>query len=85
MRYYPVNLDIQNKNCLVVGGGSVAERKIKTLLECGAIVTAVAVKASDAVEALAALDEITLRIKEYDITDLEDMFLVIGAPLLKTK
>ncbi|MBW1675825.1 MAG: bifunctional precorrin-2 dehydrogenase/sirohydrochlorin ferrochelatase, partial [Deltaproteobacteria bacterium] len=36
MRYYPVNLDVQNRGCLVVGGGSVGERKVKTLLECGA-------------------------------------------------
>ncbi|MBW1650340.1 MAG: bifunctional precorrin-2 dehydrogenase/sirohydrochlorin ferrochelatase [Deltaproteobacteria bacterium] len=79
MRYYPVNLDIQNKNCLVIGGGSVAERKIKTLIKCGALVTAVAIKASDSIRALADLNKIDLKIKEYEISDLKNMFLVIGA------
>ena len=41
MRYYPVNLDIRNRNCIVVGGGAVGTRKVKTLLDCGAKVTVV--------------------------------------------
>ena len=41
LKYYPVSLDIQNRKCLVVGGGSVSTRKVMTLLECGAIVTVV--------------------------------------------
>ena len=34
--YYPVNLDVFGKKCVVVGGGAVAERKAKTLLKFGA-------------------------------------------------
>ena len=41
MRYYPVHLDIQNRNCLVVGGGAVGTRKVVTLLDCGANVTVI--------------------------------------------
>jgi len=41
MRYYPVHLDIQNRSCLVVGGGSVGTRKVATLLDCGANVTVI--------------------------------------------
>jgi len=41
MRYYPIHLDIQNRNCLVVGGGQVGTRKVMTLLKCGAKVTVV--------------------------------------------
>jgi precorrin-2 dehydrogenase/sirohydrochlorin ferrochelatase len=79
MRYYPVNLDIQNKNCLVIGGGGVAERKIKTLIKCGALVTAVSIKASDSVKTFAKLHKINLKIKKYETSDLTNMFLVIGA------
>lgn len=32
-RYYPLGLDISGKECLVVGGGKVSERKVKRLLE----------------------------------------------------
>lgn len=35
MRFYPVNLNIEEKLCIVIGGGKVAERKIKTILSCG--------------------------------------------------
>ncbi|MBW2193810.1 MAG: NAD(P)-dependent oxidoreductase, partial [Deltaproteobacteria bacterium] len=38
MRYYPINLDIRNRKCLVIGGGGVGTRKVATLLDCGAAV-----------------------------------------------
>lgn len=40
-RYYPIGLDIAGRECLVVGGGKVAERKIRRLLEYGAKVRVV--------------------------------------------
>ena len=39
--YYPVALDLSNKNCLVVGGGVIAEGKLDALLMAGARVTVV--------------------------------------------
>ena len=44
---YPVNLVVAGRPCLVVGGGSVALRKIDGLLACGADVTVVAPSISD--------------------------------------
>ena len=40
--FYPVSLDVSGRSCLVVGGGSVAARKARTLLDCGAAVTVIA-------------------------------------------
>ena len=40
--FYPVSLDVTERACLVVGGGTVAARKARTLLECGALVTVIA-------------------------------------------
>ena len=34
MRYYPINLNIKGKICAVIGGGKVAERKVKNILFC---------------------------------------------------
>ncbi len=79
MRYYPVNLDIRNQNCLVVGGGGVGKRKILTLLECGARVTVVSPKISNEIKALSKDRHIELKERNYRSSDLEGMFLVIGA------
>ena len=42
MKYYPVNLNIAGKKVLVVGGGSVASRKVERLNERGADITVIA-------------------------------------------
>ena len=79
MRYYPVNLDIRNRPCLVVGGGRVGTRKVKTLIACGAAVTVVSLRAGDALVKLAAEKAIVLKQRSYQASDVEGMFLVIGA------
>ena len=35
MRYYPIFLDLGGRRCAVVGGGPVAERKVKALFRRG--------------------------------------------------
>jgi precorrin-2 dehydrogenase/sirohydrochlorin ferrochelatase len=79
MRYYPASLDVQNRECLVVGGGSVGERKVKTLLECGALVTVVTTLATEFLQDLASEGRIKLETREYEPSDMEGRFLVIGA------
>ena len=79
MRYYPVNLDVQNRECLVVGGGSVGERKIKTLLECGARVTVITTRANERIQVLSSEGHIDLKTRGYESSDLEGKFLVVGA------
>ncbi|MDP2644343.1 MAG: bifunctional precorrin-2 dehydrogenase/sirohydrochlorin ferrochelatase [Desulfobacterales bacterium] len=79
MRYYPINLDIQGRKCLVVGGGPVATRKVGTLLSCGAGVTVVSPEASGEIRQLAAAGSVRWRPRPYESSDLGGMFLVIGA------
>ena len=79
MRYYPVNLDIKNRQCLVVGGGSVGTRKVITLLECGAIVRVVSPDLTDKLYELSEKKIINLQKRPYKSSDLDGMFLVIGA------
>jgi precorrin-2 dehydrogenase/sirohydrochlorin ferrochelatase len=79
MKYYPVHLDIQNRNCLVVGGGGVGTRKVKTLLDCGARVTVVSPEVSPQLQDLATSGDIILKERSYQSDDLRNMFLVIGA------
>ncbi|HXG14919.1 MAG TPA: NAD(P)-dependent oxidoreductase, partial [Calidithermus sp.] len=54
MGYYPVALDLTGRPCVVVGGGPVAERKVRGLLAAGATVTVVAPRLTRRLEALAA-------------------------------
>jgi len=79
MRYYPIFLDIQNRRCLVIGGGAVGSRKVATLLACGAVVTVVSLEADKPLLDLAARDIILLHQRAYQPADVDGMFLVIGA------
>jgi precorrin-2 dehydrogenase/sirohydrochlorin ferrochelatase len=79
MRYFPIQLDIRNRHCLVVGGGGVGTRKVKSLLACGARVTVVSPAASKELKDLADRGEVSLRRREYASEDLQGVFLVIGA------
>ncbi len=79
MRYYPIHLDVKNRNCLVVGGGAVGNRKVNTLLICGARVTVVSLDPTPQLKKLAAERSIILRERAYRSADLKGMFLVIGA------
>jgi precorrin-2 dehydrogenase/sirohydrochlorin ferrochelatase len=79
MRYYPINLDIQGRRCLVVGGGAVGTRKVKTLLECGAVVTVVSLQVTENLLKLNQQGKLVLKKRAYRAADLDRMFLVIGA------
>jgi siroheme synthase-like protein len=52
---YPVNLVVEGRRCLVVGGGTVAAHKAAGLLACGARVHVVAPDVSSEVAALAGV------------------------------
>ena len=79
MSYYPVNLDIKDRQCLVVGGGAVASRKVKSLMECGADVTVVSPAFTQSLKNLEPMPNMTLVQRSYETHDLEKKFLVIGA------
>lgn len=78
-QYYPVFLDVRGKKCLVVGGGPTAERKVGTLLECGARVVVVSPEATPSLERLAASAQIQFVPRSYRSEDLDGVFLVIAA------
>lgn len=48
--YYPIFVSLADRTCLVVGGGNVAERKLKTLLAYGPKILIVAEKRSQWIE-----------------------------------
>ena len=79
MAYYPVNLDITGRRCLVIGGEQVGTRKVNALLACGAEVTVVSLSAGSRIRTLASDGIISFHERVYRSNDLADVFLVIGA------
>src|SRR3972149_5191991 len=77
--YYPIFLELKDRPCLVVGGGEVAERKAKGLLECGARVTVVAPLVTEGLQALAESNNIDLNVRQYQEGDLVGIFLAVAA------
>lgn len=79
MRFYPINLDVRGRRCLVVGGGSVGARKARSLSDCGATVIVVSPETDRALEALADAGCVTLERRPYRSSDLADVFLALAA------
>jgi uroporphyrin-III C-methyltransferase / precorrin-2 dehydrogenase / sirohydrochlorin ferrochelatase len=76
---YPVNLDLQGRRCVVVGGGKIAEDKIKGLLEAGANVRVIAPELTVGLEELSANNQVEVNRKWYSTGDLDGAFLAIAA------
>jgi precorrin-2 dehydrogenase/sirohydrochlorin ferrochelatase len=76
---YGMFVNLAGRPCLVVGGGSVAERKITGLLECGAAVTVIAPTATPGVETMAQRGTIKWEARKYRSGDAERFFLVMAA------
>lgn len=79
MRYYPIFLDVNDKPCIVVGGGSVAERKVSSLLNAGAKVLVISPKLTPALTRLANKKQISYRPHPYKTGDLKGFFLAYSA------
>jgi len=79
LKYYPVFLDIADKKCVVVGGGEVAARKVKRLLDCGAKVSVVSPELTLELAALKDADMISHIAGEYLSEFIYGSALVIGA------
>ncbi|MCK4377883.1 MAG: bifunctional precorrin-2 dehydrogenase/sirohydrochlorin ferrochelatase [Deltaproteobacteria bacterium] len=70
---------LTNRSCLVVGGGSVACRKISGLLDAGALVTVVAIRVNPEILSLAGDHRLSLHLRPYQESDLQSMRLVFAA------
>ncbi len=83
---YPINLDVEGKSCLVVGGGRVALGKVRELLLCRAEVKVVAPsicrELSELAEGSADLPEqavLSLCHRTYQPSDMDGCLIAIAA------
>ena len=82
MAYIPIFYEIKDRICLVVGGGSVAYRKIRALLDFEAKVVCVAEQVCEDVLRLSEAQEsgrLDLICKSYEPADCDGKALVIAA------
>jgi precorrin-2 dehydrogenase / sirohydrochlorin ferrochelatase len=73
---YPVMLDVQGRDVLVVGAGPVATQKARGLINEGAIVTVIA---PDLVDAMRELAPAHIYQRAYETSDLDGRWLVFAA------
>ena len=79
MDFYPVFLKLEGRKCLVVGGGSVAERKVQALVRCGADIHVVSPELTPGLKEMSDTGRFHYRAGFYHATDLDGAFLVISA------
>ncbi|PKN63175.1 MAG: siroheme synthase [Deltaproteobacteria bacterium HGW-Deltaproteobacteria-15] len=79
MRYYPAFLDLHGKKVLIVGGGAVAQRKIETLFEYGAIIDVAARDLTPALKEFETEGRIRFVGSEFREDQMDRAFLVIAA------
>ena len=77
--FYPAFLKMAGKKCVVVGGGAVAARKAKTLLDAGAEVVIVAPDFSPEMRKIAGQGRIKHIARGYRKTDLRGAFIAVAA------
>ncbi len=81
--YYPIFLNTQGKKCVVIGGGTVALRKVKTLLDGGAEVTVISPKPHPDIARYSREGTIHLIRREYEAGDLKGAAIAIACTDLK--
>jgi len=79
MDFLPVFLKIAGRDCLVVGGGDVASRKVNLLLRALGKVTVVSPEMSTSLKRLSEAGDITLKESVFSDADLEGISLIVAA------
>jgi len=79
MDYFPVFVKLKDQDCLVVGAGEIAARKIELLARAGARITVIAEKISPVVLSLEASCHLNLLQKSFIPADLRGFRLVVSA------
>ncbi|MCL2632227.1 MAG: precorrin-6A reductase [Coriobacteriia bacterium] len=79
--FFPIFIEITNKPVLVIGGGAIAERRIRSLLRFNALVTIISPQVTEYIKELVAQERVRLINREYEHGDVSavEPLLVIAA------
>lgn len=76
---YPVNLLVTGRRVVVVGGGRIAARKVRALLDAGAEVHVVASTVTEDLAAEATAGRLTVDLRPFEPADLDGAWLAVSA------
>lgn len=79
MDFFPVFLNIRNRNCLVVGGGEIAARKVELLLKADALVTVISPVLCETLQTLFTQTKINYISDIFHSKYLDNNVLVVSA------
>lgn len=79
MAYFPLFIDITGKSCAVIGGGKVAEGKIRQLLEFGGDVTVTAPEITEQIALWQQEGRIKVHLRVYEPGDIAEAALAVAA------
>lgn len=77
--YYPIFLDIENHDVLIIGGGAVCTRKAEAMMKYGARVTVVAPEVTREIAEWGNSGRLIVKQKEYETSDLDGAAIVIAS------
>ena len=78
-RYYPAFIDLRDRTCVVIGGGTFAEEKVHKLLECGAKVRVISPDATEGIREIVDGERVAWTQRKYRSGDLSDAFIAVAA------
>jgi precorrin-2 dehydrogenase / sirohydrochlorin ferrochelatase len=79
MAFFPLFIDLENKKCVVVGGGRVATRKAETLLQFAARIVVISPEITEQLEGYKEKGSLVHVQRKYTEVDIEGAFLIIAA------
>ena len=79
MDYFPLFIKLKQQNCLVIGAGEVATRKIELLARAGAVITVIAIEISPAIASMQQTHKLILKQKAFEKEDIKEFRLVVSA------
>ncbi|HEY5563770.1 MAG TPA: bifunctional precorrin-2 dehydrogenase/sirohydrochlorin ferrochelatase [Clostridiaceae bacterium] len=78
-KYYPIMVNLEYRNVLIVGGGEIAYKKLLELLEYKAVITLVSLSINEGIKEIVEKNYIKFIEGAYDKTYLEGAFIVIAS------
>lgn len=77
--FFPLFVDISEKKIVVIGGGAIATRRVKTLLPFEPQIVVVAPEVTEELEELEKEEKITIFHRKYQREDIYDAWMVLAA------